>query len=66
MGRVGWVDLTVGDASGVRDFYAKVAGWKPAEVGMGDYSDFNMLDAAGRPAAGVCHARGVNASGSRA
>ena len=28
---------------------------------MGDYSDFNMCDATGDAAAGVCHARGRNA-----
>lgn len=61
MGRVGWIDLTVGDAGGVRDFYAKVTGWKPSDVPMGDYADFNMLDSEGVPAAGVCHARGGNA-----
>lgn len=61
MGRVGWIDLTVGDATGLRDFYAKVAGWKPSDVSMGDYADFNMLDSEGVPAAGVCHARGGNA-----
>lgn len=61
MGRVGWIDLTIDDASGVRDFYAKVAGWKPSEVSMGDYADFSMLDSEDVPAAGVCHARGGNA-----
>lgn len=61
IGRVAWVDLTVEHAELVGDFYAKVAGWKPAPVDMGDYADFNMLDAAGEPAAGVCHARGPNA-----
>lgn len=25
----GWLDLTVPDAEGVRDFYRKVAGWAP-------------------------------------
>lgn len=58
---IAWVDLTIPDAEGVRDFYATVMGWKPEPVGMGDYSDFNMCDEAGDPAAGVCHARGTNA-----
>jgi predicted enzyme related to lactoylglutathione lyase len=60
IGRVAWVDLTVEHAELVGDFYAQVAGWTPAPVDMGDYADFNMLDADGQPAAGVCHARGVN------
>lgn len=60
-GRVGWIDLTVDDAPGVRDFYAAVVGWAPEPVSMGEYSDFNMCDAAGQPAAGVCHRRGGNA-----
>jgi hypothetical protein len=62
VGRVAWVDLTVPDAVAVRDFYRHVVGWGSAEVGMGDYSDFNMLaPVSNEVAAGVCHARGVNA-----
>lgn len=29
---------------------------------MGEYDDYTMLDSAGNPAGGVCHARGGNAS----
>jgi predicted enzyme related to lactoylglutathione lyase len=62
VGRVAWVDLTVPDAAGVRDFYRHVVGWGSAEVNMGDYCDFNMLEpGSGEVTAGVCHARGVNA-----
>ena len=61
-GGVTWVDLTVDDAPGVRDFYEAVAGWTAAPVDMGDYSDFSMLEAGGGNAvAGICHARGMNA-----
>ncbi len=61
-GTIGWLDLTVEDAPRLRDFYAAVVGWKPADVPMGDYSDWVMADAAtGEPRAGVCHARGGNA-----
>jgi predicted enzyme related to lactoylglutathione lyase len=61
-GRIGWMDLTVDDAEGVRDFYARVAGWRPEPVDMGDYADFNMLaQDEDDPVAGVCHARGANA-----
>jgi uncharacterized protein len=62
-GTIGWVDLTVQDADGVRDFYGAVVGWAPAAVPMGGYDDYTMAAAGtGEPAAGICHARGVNAS----
>jgi predicted enzyme related to lactoylglutathione lyase len=62
IGSIGWVDLTVPDADGTRDFYAQVVGWKPSPVDMGGYSDFNMnAPESGEPRAGVCWARGANA-----
>lgn len=62
-GTVAWTDLTVGDAEGLRDFYAAVTGWRPEPVDMGGYADFNMCRPGdGTPAAGVCHARGANAN----
>jgi predicted enzyme related to lactoylglutathione lyase len=62
-GTVGWRDLTVADAESVRDFYAGVVGWQWSAVDMGGYSDFNMLPAdSDVPVAGICHARGTNAS----
>ena len=62
IGKIGWFDLTVEDAPAIRDFYSKVVGWKPEDVGMGDYSDFNMtMPESGDPAAGICHAKGDNA-----
>ncbi len=55
-------DLTVGDAPGIRDFYASVVGWRPEPVDMGEYADFAMASpASGDWIAGVCHARGDNA-----
>lgn len=59
-GKAGWIDLTVSDADGIRDFYAAVVGWTPEPVPMGEYSDYNMVAADGTPVAGVCHHRGVN------
>lgn len=72
IGEVVWRDLTVDDASGLRDFYADVVGWKvhempmpaPAE-GEEPYADYVMLaNEAGSDetdgVAGVCHARGSN------
>jgi hypothetical protein len=61
-GRILWVDLTVPEASRVRDFYAAVVGWLPSPVNMDGYDDYNMVPpAADQPAAGICHARGANA-----
>ena len=62
IGKIGWFDLTVEDAPAIRDFYSEVIGWKPEDVQMGEYSDFNMtMPESGDPAAGICHARGDNA-----
>jgi predicted enzyme related to lactoylglutathione lyase len=64
VGRISWLDLTVSDASATRDFYRQVVGWSVQDVEMEDaserYADYNMLGGDGNPAAGVCHARGVN------
>lgn len=63
LGSIGWMDLTVGNAEEVRAFYEKVAGWKAQGVDMGGYSDYTMTPQGGdAPVAGVCHARGANAS----
>lgn len=62
-GTVVWKDLTVEDADVLRDFYAEVIGWKPEPVGMDDYDDYNMSPPkGGEPVAGICNARGANAS----
>ena len=42
VGSVVWTDLTVNNASEVKDFYQQVVGWKPNPVSMGDYDDFTM------------------------
>lgn len=61
-GHIGWVDLTVADAIGIRDFYKDVTGWTASGVDMGGYEDFNMSPpGSDTPVAGVCHARGSNA-----
>jgi predicted enzyme related to lactoylglutathione lyase len=62
LGSVGWIDLTVGDAPALRDFYAEVLGWTPAGLDMGGYEDFVMTTPGGEAVAGVCHARGENAA----
>jgi uncharacterized protein len=62
VGSIGWADLTVGDASEVRDFYREVVGWQANELDMGGYSDYCMNEpATGKTVAGICHASGVNA-----
>ena len=64
VGCISWLDLTVSDASATRDFYRQVVDWSVQDVEMEDagerYADYNMFGADGSPAAGVCHARGVN------
>jgi predicted enzyme related to lactoylglutathione lyase len=61
-GSIIWADLTIPDASVVKDFYSNVIGWKPAPVSMGDYNDFSMNSPeTGRTMAGICHSRGANA-----
>lgn len=62
LGTFGWFDLTVPNATEVKDFYGAVVGWKVSEVPMGDYSDYMVEAPAKGPVAGVCHARGANAS----
>jgi predicted enzyme related to lactoylglutathione lyase len=42
IGKAGWIDISVDDAAGLRDFYANVVGWTPEGVSMGDYEDFTM------------------------
>jgi uncharacterized protein len=65
VGRIAWLDLTVPDALATRDFYRQVIGWSvqehPMEDEGGRYADFVMLAEDGSHAAGICHARGVNA-----
>ncbi len=61
IGKIGWVDMTVDDASGLRDFYKAVVGWKVENTSMGDYDDYTMMSPADSEAvAGVCHSRGSN------
>jgi predicted enzyme related to lactoylglutathione lyase len=62
-GSIVWTDLTAPGATQLRDFYSAVTGWRAEAVSMGDYADFTMLPPGGSgPVAGICHARGSNAS----
>ena len=62
IGSIGWVDLTVADAEGIRDFYSAVVGWQATPLSMGEYDDY-VMEAPGAESgqAGICHARGKNA-----
>lgn len=64
-GYIGWLDLTVKNATEIRDFYKAVIGWSSENVPMSDgneqYADFNMTKDDGQPGAGICHSRGTNA-----
>ncbi|MCK7527930.1 MAG: hypothetical protein MZV64_65200 [Ignavibacteriales bacterium] len=42
IGSITWCDLTVPNAEEVKDFYAKVVGWMPQGLSVGDYEDFTM------------------------
>jgi len=61
-GKIGWIDLTVPNAEAIRDFYQNVTGWTTSAVKMGDYQDFCVHPPGEPPVAGICHARGENAS----
>jgi len=62
VGKIGWIDMTVENATEVRDFYKAVVGWETDDVDMGDYSDYVMkMPVSGEGVSGVCHARGSNA-----
>ena len=61
-GLVGWFDLAVDDADGIRDFYEKVVGWKSTGTDMGEYQDYCMSPAGSdEPIGGICHKKGPNA-----
>jgi len=64
VGKIGWIDLTVDDAVGVRDFYQAVVGWEIMPISMGDYEDFCVVPPADtdNAVAGICHRKGPNAS----
>ncbi len=62
IGSIGWADLTVENATQLRDFYSEVVGWSATGVEMGGYSDFCMNEPqTDNSVVGICHARGLNA-----
>jgi uncharacterized protein len=63
-GDIVWTDLTVPNATEVRDFYTQVTGWQqePLSMANGEYEDYVIKTSEGTPVAGICHARGSNAN----
>ena len=62
-GAVSWIDLTVPNASNIRDFYQQVIGWKTMDISMGTYQDYCMISPDDNEVrTGICHAQGMNAS----
>ncbi len=63
IGKIGWVDLTVDDATAVTEFYRQVTGWDSSAVSLGDYEDYCVQPPGSEaPVAGICHKRGDNAN----
>ena len=62
IGAISWTDLTIENAEDVREFYQQVVGWTSDPVDMNGYQDHCMKSQAGDVVAGICHARGENAS----
>ncbi len=61
IGKIGRVDLTIENATEVRDFYAAVVGWESTDHDMGEYADYSVSPAGGSdPVAGICHRLGPN------
>jgi len=60
-GKIVWTDLTVPNATEVKDFYQSVVGWQAQAVPMGDYEDFSMSASDGKTVSGICHTKGANA-----
>lgn len=61
LGTVGWIDLTVDDATGALDFYQHVCQWESSAFDMGEYKDYCVQPKGGDVFAGICHNKGDNA-----
>lgn len=58
-GSITWTDLTVPNATAIRDFYSAVVGWKSEALSMSTHDDYCMQQPSdGKTVAGICHARG--------
>ncbi len=62
IGEIGWVDLTIPDATKVKDFYRSVVGWESKDFKVGDHTDYVVKSQSTKETvAGICHAVGSNA-----
>ncbi|TWX54602.1 VOC family protein [Colwellia hornerae] len=62
IGEMAWLDLTVDNASEIKDFYQRVIGWQVEDVAMGEHNDYVMKSPdSGEAISGICHATGGNA-----
>lgn len=60
-GQIVWTDLTVPDATAIRDFYQAVVGWEADDHPMETHTDFDIrIPGTDRAIAGICHALGPN------
>ena len=60
-GKIGWLDLTVENATEICDFYKSVVGWEISDVSQGDYNDYCVHPPGDKnPVGGICHKRGPN------
>ena len=58
-GSIIWHDITVPEATHLREFYEAVVGWRSEPVDVHGHEDFNMFaPGATDPVAGICHAIG--------
>ncbi len=66
IGKFLWTDLTVSNATELKEFYKEVIGWKEQAVEMKDgdetYHDYAMLADADTAVGGICNQRGANAN----
>lgn len=64
IGQFFWGDLTVQNASTLKEFYKEVVGWQEQEVAMKDnndtYADYAMMIDNDTAVSGICNQRGVN------
>jgi uncharacterized protein len=61
-GEIVWTDLTIDNATDVKEFYERVVGWKSSPLSMGTYDDYLIKTGDEKVVAGICHARGSNAN----
>jgi len=63
LGSIVWTDLTIPNATEVKDFYKSVIGWDSQDFSLGDYNDYVVCNEGTENAvAGICHAKGSNAN----